>query len=212
MSFILKALKKVEEEKKAHHEGPVDLNSAILRSGGAPVPSAPRLARWGVIALVFTTGCGLTYVLVQKGSGPAAEIPRQTASLASPPPVPSKPPPAEAIPSQPAAPTDPLSVTRRANASVTPSGPAEASPRTGRKTPAPDQTPRHAVSQAEAPPTGLKVNGIALQDDPDESVAVVNGALLKRGMTIEGARVEEIFADRVRFAGSGGTFDVSLSR
>jgi len=63
-----------------------------------------------------------------------------------------------------------------------------------------------------SPPPGLKINGIALQDDPAESVAVINGALLKRGMTVEGVQIEEIFQDRVRFSGARGTFEVQLSR
>jgi type II secretory pathway component PulC len=61
-------------------------------------------------------------------------------------------------------------------------------------------------------PSSLVVNGIALQDDPMESVAVVNGRILKKGMTIEGAEVDRIFLDRVRFRGDGGVFEVHLSK
>jgi hypothetical protein len=56
------------------------------------------------------------------------------------------------------------------------------------------------------------LNGIALQDDPAESVAVVNGRILKKGMTIEGAEVDRIFLDRVRFRGNGGVFEVHLAK
>jgi hypothetical protein len=41
---------------------------------------------------------------------------------------------------------------------------------------------------------------------------VVNGALVKKGMTVGGMRVEEISPDRVRFSGAGGTVEVQLSR
>ena len=211
MSFILKALKKVEEEKAARSDGPVDLNNALLRSGGTSTPSADRLARWGVIALVFVAGSGLTYVFVQKGSAPVLEPPRQTASPSTPSPLPSTPTLTEATYPPPAVPTAPPSAPSHVSASASPPETATTSPHPKRERPAPDE-PRSAAAPGGSPPAGLKVNGIALQDDPDESVAVVNGALLKRGMTIEGARVEEIFADRVRFAGSGGIFDVTLSR
>jgi hypothetical protein len=60
--------------------------------------------------------------------------------------------------------------------------------------------------------TSLIVNGIALQDDPGQSMAVVNGQIVKRGMTVGGARVERIFLNRVRFRGNGGMFDVHLAR
>ena len=73
--------------------------------------------------------------------------------------------------------------------------------------------PTSSPSRDDAPvPAGLKVNGIALQDDPGESVAVINGALVKKGMSVGGARVEEILQDRVRFSSGGGTFYVQLSK
>ena len=61
-------------------------------------------------------------------------------------------------------------------------------------------------------PAGLKVNGIALQDDPAASAAVVNGVLVKRGMMVQGLRVEEIMNDKVRFSGNGETYEVQISK
>ncbi len=58
----------------------------------------------------------------------------------------------------------------------------------------------------------LTVSGIAYQDNPAESMAVVNGALVKSGMTVAGVQIERIFVDRVRFRGNGGVFDVPLAR
>jgi hypothetical protein len=73
-----------------------------------------------------------------------------------------------------------------------------------------------ALSEQEAPSDvaspALTVNGIALQDDPAESIAVVNGVIVKTGMTIGGVQVDRIFLNRVRFRGSGGTFDVHLAK
>ena len=59
MSFILKALKKVEQEKAARGSGPVDVHSALLQGASTSAHAAPRLANWGVVALVFIAGSGL---------------------------------------------------------------------------------------------------------------------------------------------------------
>jgi general secretion pathway protein B len=61
-------------------------------------------------------------------------------------------------------------------------------------------------------PAGLKVNGLAVQDDPSASVAVIDGMLVRRGMTVQGMRVEEILQDRVRFSRNGETYEVQISR
>jgi hypothetical protein len=58
--------------------------------------------------------------------------------------------------------------------------------------------------------SSLTVNGIAIQDDPAESIAVVNGVIVKQGMTIGGARVDRIYLNRVRFKRDSGTFEVHL--
>lgn len=220
MSFILKALKKVEQEQAARGNGPVDVHSALLRGGGTSAHAAPRLARWGVIALVFIAGSGLTYFLMDK----SAELPLRTedrpegraaqGSALSAPPLTTPPLPGGARTS-PAAPTAPDNAASRQT--ITPTSlpePAVVSTHPKRPTAAPDKPARPSISQdaAGSPPPGLKVNGIALQDDPAESVAVVNGALLKKGMTVEGVWVEEILQDRVRFSGNGGIFEVHLSR
>ena len=57
----------------------------------------------------------------------------------------------------------------------------------------------------------LKVNGIAFQDGAD-SVAVINGITVSKGSVIEGARVEEIQKDRVRFSRGGEKFDIILDK
>ena len=58
----------------------------------------------------------------------------------------------------------------------------------------------------------MTVNGIALQDDPNKSMAVVNGQIVKRGMAVGGAEVDRIFLNRVRFKGNGGLFEVHLAK
>ncbi|MBK5276793.1 MAG: hypothetical protein JJE30_17325 [Desulfuromonadales bacterium] len=58
----------------------------------------------------------------------------------------------------------------------------------------------------------LKVEGIAVQDGGAESLAVVNGTTVSRGSVIEGARVEEIQKDWVRFNRNGESFYVVLDK
>jgi type II secretory pathway component PulC len=57
----------------------------------------------------------------------------------------------------------------------------------------------------------LKVHGIAFQDGAD-SVAVVNGITVSNGSVIEGARVEEIQKDRVRFSRGAEKFEIILDK
>jgi hypothetical protein len=61
-------------------------------------------------------------------------------------------------------------------------------------------------------PANLVVNGIAYQDDPSSSSAVVNGIFVKQGMAVAGARIERIYPNKVRFSGNGGAFEVYISR
>jgi hypothetical protein len=58
----------------------------------------------------------------------------------------------------------------------------------------------------------IKVNGIAFQDGGSDSVAVVNGISVSNGSVIEGARIEEIQRDRVRFSFGSEKFEVMLGK
>jgi general secretion pathway protein B len=58
----------------------------------------------------------------------------------------------------------------------------------------------------------LILTGIAWQKDSVDRVAVVNGISVTEGMLVGGARVEEIFQDRVRFSFDKRAFDVVLGR
>lgn len=209
MSFILKALKKLEDEKAARNRGEVDLPGALLRAEATPAQGRP--VRWWLIILVFAAGSGLTALQHRPGTSTASRI-------ESPPPAvyPLSEAPTPPAPRPVVAPETPVSASASAPVERAPAG----TPETGR--------PRHAAARIAAAPertegpatpvpavsasNGLRVNGIALQDDPEESVAVINGALVKRGMTVGEMRVDEILPDRVRLSGPGGTVEVHLSR
>ena len=59
------------------------------------------------------------------------------------------------------------------------------------------------------PSISLTVNGIVLSDG-EKRKAIVNGMSVSVGSVIEGARVEEIQSNRVKFSHGGVTFEVSV--
>jgi hypothetical protein len=59
-------------------------------------------------------------------------------------------------------------------------------------------------------PVDIKVSGIAWQDEHRARRAVVNGFLLREGSVVSGAKITEIMQDRVKFALSGAVFEVTL--
>lgn len=212
MSFILKALKKLENEKSARKTARVEIDSAILAPDSSSFSSPRSGGKWMIITLVLLAGAGTIYFFMHKDSSSfteARKVAPQSAPAAQTPPV------AQTI-QQPAERPDQEGA--RIN---TPVGqPAPTRQKEPEKRPerahvqkdfAPPSEPEHRASFVPAL-QALTVNGIALQDDPAESMAVVNGALVKTGMTVGGALVDRIYLDRVRFKGNGGTFEVYLSK
>lgn len=57
---------------------------------------------------------------------------------------------------------------------------------------------------------GLKVSGIAWNESRADRRAVVNGALVGEGAVVQGATLEKIFVDRVRFSSSGRVFEIHV--
>ena len=213
MSFILKALKKLENEKADRNVGKVEINSAILapdrRSVSTPGNSSKRL----VIALLLVAVGGTSLYFMRRTSSPDVQPPVKEA--------------------QPGPMPQPVSVAATA---VRQEKPAPVVPALSPTVKTQEERPRprvrvrekfheesptvgagtHSIPDREAltgsPTSSLIVNGIALQDDPAASMAVVNGQIVKRGMTVGGAQVERIYLNRVRFRGNGGLFDVHLAR
>jgi general secretion pathway protein B len=58
----------------------------------------------------------------------------------------------------------------------------------------------------------FSINGIAWQKDSASRLAVVNGVPVGEGGMLEGAKIEQIFQDRVRFSLGGKSFEVSMER
>jgi len=221
MSFILKALKKVEEEKSARQVKPRDISSAILTAER----TSGRTSRWpltvGVILLLLIAGSGGAYFLLHQRSvplsptrnpvpGEASRTDQARPGLVTPPAsftpngYPAR---KDASEHTEARPVSAAPVTAETKREVEASPPAR-----GFRVAQPPPAERIGQESSGSSPSDVKVNGIALQDDPSASVAVVNGILVRRGMTIQGLRVEEIFHDKVRFSGNGETYDVQISR
>ena len=231
MSFILKALKKVDQEKTVKKEGTVDLHTALLTDTDSKKETSPWIVRGAALVLVLIVAGALTWKFMKPGKtskraasraarisriSPAPEVP-QASAVPAPAPAPVQAPSSAPVPLPVAAPVPapaaaPAQVTARSAAAPGPQISAD-TPRKTRHASAGKQPPARAPRELTGTaPADLKVNGIAYQDEPADSMAVVNGVLVKRGMTVGGMKVDEIFRDRVRFSGRDGLFDLQLSR
>jgi len=59
-------------------------------------------------------------------------------------------------------------------------------------------------------PADIKLSGIAWQEERRARRAVVNGFLMQEGGVVSGARITDIYQDRVRFSLSGKIFEIPL--
>ena len=226
MSYILDALKKLETEKerKARGAGVVNIAGELLKTG----PATPKARRnWplimGLVLLASLFTFGATYLFLHEARGKKYRTSNQlasqrpTVSAIKPPVVPSPPPAAK--PSAVASPRHAAPQTARTpNAGKAPVAPRKpqvvrpakpaAAPVPVKGAPAEPASPA-AVSLVPAP-ADIKVSGIAWQDRRTASRVVVNGFLLREGDTVSGARIVEIFQNRVRFSSAAGTFEVYL--
>jgi general secretion pathway protein B len=213
MSFILKALKKLENEKASRDPGKVEINSAILAPDRRSLSSSRNSPKRLLIALLIVAVSGAIFYFMKRSPSRGVEQSAKEAQHeAAPQAVPvavtpvhgEKPTPAAQAPSP--AVKRPEEPSRPGRALRDP--PPEPSP--------PTESGSDSLHGQEAltgsAPSPLTVNGIALQDDPGQSMAVVNGQIVKKGMTVGGAQVERIFLNRVRFRGNGGLFEVHLAK
>lgn len=241
MSSILKALKKLDEEKAARRSGQVDISRAILSE---KAPHAHRRSRLLAIggALLLTAALLSGGVSLWRGrstpesaslQAKAPLLPTQPARKAGLPlsqpaaspsvPAPSPPPPRKATTA--VRTLSPLPVQReqspRRTSLVTPretpsAPPSKPMPVTTPALQVPAETTARPVATQPSPnahafPT-LRVSGIAWQKDSASRLAIVNGQPVGLGTAVDGASVEEIFQDRVRFAYKGEKVEVGLGK
>ncbi|HZV81823.1 MAG TPA: general secretion pathway protein GspB [Geobacteraceae bacterium] len=230
MSSILKALKKLEQEKAMRREGEIDLSREILHgptrrkkrfSWQWPAAITTIVLLFAIVAILLTRET--TTVKPEQHPTPLreAQLPSTPAPVAAEKisPRPADAPRLEAVPVyKPAkvsaanpAPTripTPLSPPQQPSMQA-PSLPPAAPPVTA-------TAPRVEPARKQAPPApvdpAFAVSGIAWNKDSADRLAIVNGQPLTTGSFLDGAVVEEILPDRVRFSQGGKTFEVPLGK
>ncbi|HXE96454.1 MAG TPA: hypothetical protein VN642_08615 [Dongiaceae bacterium] len=220
MSSILRALRKLEDDKALLRPDELKIDSEILRAD-----KSHRFSPAGMILtslLLLASGSGATYMYMKHGRSPGVES--------------AKTPPATGQPRRPFSAANieterlPEAVVvvpanQQKNFKVEKSGkrqppmPAEtAHTGTGSRPAKPAEQANISVAPSPAPspaPTRtvphLRVNGIAFQDGVD-SVAMINGVPVSSGSVIDGAKIEEIYKDKVRFSYNGEIFEINLGQ
>jgi len=220
MSSILKALKKLENDRSLSKPNHQRIDDKILQDG-----SSARLSRTAVALVaiaLFVCGSGATFVYMKRTVTDEVAARQSTLSrtasdsqpqnrVITPPVLPptSAPPPLSpktiALPGlQDHLPMDPA----KASNAKQPVKPAEIAPEFDSKpVTAPSPAPKGVVSRPI-----LTINGIAFQDGGSENLAVINGITVSSGTLIEGVMVEDIQKDRVRFSQGGEKFEIILNK
>jgi general secretion pathway protein B len=224
MSSILKALKKLEEEKARGREGSVDIARDILR-GTSRRQTGPAWLLPALAAAVLLIAVAVAVVGLLRREPEALVAPLLASPERAPAPVATSPPPATdppvqevRLPPSPAAATGAQTAARRAASVVSAEPPTPAatavSPAPASKPPtvsaAPAEPAAEAPAAASPPRPRLAVSAIAFQADREGRLAVVNDLPVMEGTAVEGMTVEEILPDRVRFSRQGQSFEVAL--
>jgi general secretion pathway protein B len=233
MSYILDALKKLEHDKsrKSRKDGVVNLSGALFE---AERPTSSGVTGWK-IAFAVTVAVLVTFAATWQfsQSGKRRETPPSRSAGPAPLPVavenapaPSVPPvvpvqnslPAAAPPAPaPAAPVRPPIQSSKSQKAVVPAAtasgddPIERTPPETRSRAKERKGQSQPADQTIAAPADIKLSGIAWQEDRRARRAVVNGFLMQEGGVVSGARITDIFQDRVRFSFSGSVFEIPLT-
>lgn len=222
MSSILKALKKLEDEKAARSGKAADIAGAILKTGRRKGEKQRWLIPSGMLAVAVIAVLA-TYAVMGGFSSRRQETTPATERI-SPQPQPVAPTPIAVAPPRPSGVEPRLQRTLpkaaknsilRVTQTSTPRTPAvKEEPRSVISTP--QQATATVEKRPEAlPPVAipvLKVSGIAWQKDGASRLAVVNGTSVAEGATVGGARVDQIFPDRVRFTFENRTVEIPLGK
>lgn len=221
MSSILKALKKLEDDRVARQPEQLKIDADILKSD-----NAPRFSPSGAIMaslLLLAIGSGMTYMYMKRDASP--ELSGRTSPPASSGIKTEQLPEAVAVvPAVPQKPAKTGTVILPQSAppvAARKAPPAAARPVVAQKPAGAPKSVEHGVvaeqavpapPQVKPPPPALRVNGIAFEDGNTESVAMVNGTPVTKGSLIEGVKVEDIHKNRVKFSYNGEKFEITLGQ
>ncbi len=224
MSFILDALKKLEQEKAARRNADIKISDEIVRENRQGMRKARRsvsvsvvLGSLGLVLVLAVSGAFLWHShgagkqskVVAMGSErsfpPAEEVAAnsQRTERAVPAAAPVRPVAAE-VDDKPLPRSVPVETKRQSQRGQI----------NGDRASRTDVKTRSAQSDGEGSGSGgsrLTVSGIAWQEAPSARRAVINGDLVPEGAQVGGAKVEEIQPTRVRFSSGGRQFTVSIS-
>lgn len=213
MSSILEALKKLEDDKAGRRSGAGNIAAKVVKPGRRPRQRPKWLLPAGM-AVVAAAAALFTYILmggfstrinqVQPATPAPPRQPQQAAApSAAPAPLPVLPP--AIVRNLDVSPSPSSSVARQAPETITPP-PQQIEPPNVEKPAVP------SLPEALPGPPALKITGIGWQKDNANRLAIVNGRAVTEGAVVEGARVEEIFPDRVRFSFNDRTFEIPLGK
>jgi hypothetical protein len=204
MSSILKALKRLEDEKQQRRDSAPDLNRAILSD-----KRGRRLPLWQILAslaLVSLIASSLTYIFTKQSALPAPQpqaVPMVSTDLV----------PREEL-------GDPVTPLPEPSDAIRRKAPSRHEPVVAEPLPPPEpalpSSPQPTVTSVqpeshvvEPPLIRPVVTGIAAQQE--QRFAVVNGRTVQEGGVVEGFVVEQILNDRVIFRHDGEVVTVPLS-
>jgi hypothetical protein len=231
MSSILKALKKLEEEKSLHEEQKeINISREILK----PAAVNRNLSRWlwllgSSAALVIML---LTFALIRKPASKDVVKPPELPLASQPaPPLSGQNRPAspavnvndtKTSPVEPPAASSPLprqlpAAQKQGSAAVFPII-SEKTELPGILLPAPElQMKESAVKALPLPASvnsepSLTLSGIAWNKDSHERLAIINGQPAATGETVSGTLVEEILQDRVKLSRNGKAFELLIGK
>jgi len=214
MSSILKALKKLEEEKSAHTPDALKIDTEILR-GGSPSRSPNYRNAMLLAVLFFICGSAFTYLYGRRGAHPTGNRTEVPQPKAVPNPSPTGEKPRQNVPAEDGtAAVMPVEPPRLRAPHVKP--PKHSRPATPVAAGQPE--PGAVAAPAAAPITParrvplLRVDGIAYHFGSADSLAVVNGTTVYVGALVEGAKIEDIGKDRIRFSYEGEKFEIPLGK
>jgi general secretion pathway protein B len=213
MSSILKALKKLEDDRATRRPDELKINSEILRTDDSRHFSSTSMIVTSL--LLIACGSGATYMYMKRDN--AQEIKPFASDINTE----QLPPAVVIVPSNSKQSAKTAPPKKQQTTIPAKTIPAVSTSKTAKPVVAskPSEKVITTVSPNVSPPSVpvkpfpvLRVDGIAFQDSTTESVAMINGVPVSNGSLIEGAKVEEIHKNRVGFSYNGEKFEIHLGQ
>lgn len=221
MSFILDALKKLEQEKAARKGGDINISDEIVRGSRRGTRKARRSVSLSVVlvalGLTFLLGASGAFLWYKHDAGNRSKGLVTSSGRKIPAAVEDAEDSQRTVSAEPAAPPvrekEAVAIEPASLPMVTKSQPRKEmiEEKSASRQEDEDQPAQSSKVVSGSGGSGLKVSGIAWQDVPSARRAVINGELVQEGAQVGGATVEEIMHSRVLFSSGGRRFTLSIS-